>query len=437
MSHVIYDWFYFDKASMKNSWLEEMRGELVQTPHSDYKEQEPLYLFKETKETFAVPRGYGISKASQWKLPMNNQSLGNGIIWPDIKIDSWRRGQEKAIDETIKHLKASLGGLLSAPVGSGKSLMAADIARRLGQKTLVLTHKEDLAEMWHESCKKFYPGIKLGHVQQSVWEYKDKHLVTALYQTIHRRGDVLDKKFREQFGLIIAEEGHRIAAPTFANVISKFPARYRLGISATWRRKDEMDCLFYWLIGGVAHRMTVDTLKCFYFQPQFRLPFSDNAFKGWGGSLNTSKLITTISEYESYNDYLATQVDRAVASGRKVLVVTDRLKQVEILMQKIKSSSGKYVGETDKVGREITRKLPVIIGTYAAIGEGTDIPELDTLVMATPRSDIAQVVGRIRRPHHSKKVPVILDPVLSLGYTRALAQKRLIQYNNLGFEEMK
>ena len=42
---------------------------------------------------------------------------------------------------------------------------------------------------------------------------------------------------------------------------------------------------------------------------------------------------------------------------------------------------------------------------------GTDIPALDTAILADPRSDVEQVVGRILRVHPSKKDPVVLDLV--------------------------
>ena len=43
------------------------------------------------------------------------------------------------------------------------------------------------------------------------------------------------------------------------------------------------------------------------------------------------------------------------------------------------------------------------------MGTGTDIPWLDCCVLATPRSNIKQPVGRILREHPGKPRPVVLD----------------------------
>ena len=61
-----------------------------------------------------------------------------------------------------------------------------------------------------------------------------------------------------------------------------------------------------------------------------------------------------------------------------------------------------YIG--DLLGR-MTKKI--IIGTYAMASEGLDIKTLTTLLMATPKTDVCQSVGRILRSKH--KTPLVID----------------------------
>ena len=429
-----------DKGYLPDPDLQALRDTLSITQENAYGGDKDLEVFKENENFIFVPKALGLRKIKLNDWDSKSYEVTAPIKWPRISLpDGYRPGQEQAVEETTQALRRASGGLLDVQTGGGKTLLALNIAANLGQKVLVLVHKEDLAVMWRRTAQTFFPGTTVGHVQQDEWDYKDKHVVTALYQTIHSRSKELPKDFLEQFGMVIVEEGHRVSAPTFVNSVSRFPAKYRLGVSATWRRKDGLDCLFYWLLGDLLHKMRVDQLQCKYFQVQLPHTVRDGSFRSRSGDIVPARMITYMASMGPYNDYLAEQARRAVRAGRKVLILTDRLKQVTALKRRL---SGlvvcEYVGGSTKEEQAKAQVSDVVVGTYQLVGEGTDIPRLDTVILATPRSDITQAVGRIRRPHPDKKTPIILDPVLSgSGYLRALAKKRLQHYQMLGFEEIR
>jgi superfamily II DNA or RNA helicase len=62
---------------------------------------------------------------------------------------------------------------------------------------------------------------------------------------------------------------------------------------------------------------------------------------------------------------------------------------------------------------EFCASCSVLIATYAMCKEGFDVPTLNTLLMATPRPDVDQIVGRILRVEKSARTvhPLILDIV--------------------------
>ena len=129
-----------------------------------------------------------------------------------------------------------------------------------------------------------------------------------------------------------------------------------------------------------------------------------------------------------------------VKSGRKVLVLSDRVEHLQDLQRLIKTESGMYVGSVDgkKVPSDTLKqnaKCRVILGTSGKIAEGSDIPDLDTLVICTPKTDVEQLVGRITREYPDKQEPFIVDPVLDTGYNKALARKRENFYHKLGFRK--
>ena len=64
-----------------------------------------------------------------------------------------------------------------------------------------------------------------------------------------------------------------------------------------------------------------------------------------------------------------------------------------------------------KIELSHTKKRRVVLGTYKMCSTGTDVPKWDTLVMATPRADVKQSIGRVLRAVDGKKQPVIFDLV--------------------------
>jgi superfamily II DNA or RNA helicase len=74
----------------------------------------------------------------------------------------------------------------------------------------------------------------------------------------------------------------------------------------------------------------------------------------------------------------------------------------------------------------------IILGTYAMISEGFDVKGLDTLVLASPKSDVVQSVGRIlRTPKHERKsVPLVIDIVDDFSMFPKQAKKRVTYYKS-------
>jgi len=365
------------------------------------------------------------------------------LDWPPIcfpTCGNYRDGQEESVLEIYDRFQYRQGGvsgaLLEAMPGAGKTLMALDIASRLGTTALVLVHKGDLASQWQRTASAFWPTCQTGHVQQKQLAYKDKHVVTAMAQTVYSQRDTLPDDFFKSFGIVIFDEGHRYSAETFAYSMGAFHAHFRLGVSATWRRKDGLEMLWEWYIGRVESKCHTRALSGNFRQVSWETSLRDSSFY-WAGSLNRSKYITTMSETPSLNDWLAKKAVAAADAGRCPLACSDRKAQCEAIKSAIECSSdhsvGLYVGGLTDKQRDEEAAKDIIIATYGMMSEGTDIPRIDTLFLATPRVDIEQVVGRIRRPVAGKKTPLVIDIVFDTPWNRAQAAKRLAQYESFGF----
>jgi superfamily II DNA or RNA helicase len=116
------------------------------------------------------------------------------------------------------------------------------------------------------------------------------------------------------------------------------------------------------------------------------------------------------------NDLLLELVCALANADRKVIFLSERVGHLEQLAASFASrnlpqSCSLYIGATKAKDRAKASEADVIFATFALASEGLDIPTLDTLVLATPCSDVTQAVGRILRDSPGKKIPLVVDIV--------------------------
>jgi superfamily II DNA or RNA helicase len=89
-------------------------------------------------------------------------------------------------------------------------------------------------------------------------------------------------------------------------------------------------------------------------------------------------------------------------------------------------SVGYYVGGMKEADLKASESRTVIIATYAMASEGLDIKTLTTLIMASPKTDVCQSVGRILRVKHGR--PLVIDIVDQQDIFRNQWYKRRAYY---------
>jgi superfamily II DNA or RNA helicase len=95
--------------------------------------------------------------------------------------------------------------------------------------------------------------------------------------------------------------------------------------------------------------------------------------------------------------------------NRKILVLTDRKAHCEYIKNMLNDMSvGIYYGGMKMEELKKTNECRIIVATYQMASEGYDNPELDTLILASPKCNVEQAVGRILRKKN-KNIPVVVD----------------------------
>jgi hypothetical protein len=127
-------------------------------------------------------------------------------------------------------------------------------------------------------------------------------------------------------------------------------------------------------------------------------------------------MINNISEYEPRNLFINHLIQKEYEMGRKILILSDRReylnKTKQWLNSHLKSScAGLYVGGMKPSELRISQEKDIILGTFSMASEGMDIPKLNTIFLASPKSDVIQSIGRILREKADvrKFHPLVID----------------------------
>lgn len=321
--------------------------------------------------------------------------------------------QIEAVDDII----ANRFGYLTAPTGSGKTLMAFAIASRLKQKILFIVHTKTLLKQTVEGVKK-YLGIDAGIIGDGKFEIKD--FTVATIQTLLRRDS---STYRNEFGLIVLDESHHVPATTFTKVIGLFNAKYVYGLSATPEREDGLTWVLDAAIGPCLHEVNRDKLvtnKSIIKPKVIAIETPYIATKEYD-PFDVAAHINAVSKDPIRNKFLVQYIEQVIKDypNTKPVILTDRVAHAEWLAQQLSIHNPVlyHAQLTNKDQRERLEQIKnsdgvFTIATYTSIGEGFDVPLWDTLFLATPFSSttrLIQVLGRISRPAIGKDKAYVHD----------------------------
>lgn len=334
--------------------------------------------------------------------------------------------QPEAASKTLDCLSTNGGGILSLSVGMGKTCVALYIAAALRAKTIVVVHKTFLADQWVQRAAQFVPAAKVTRVQANAFDLSGD-IVVATIQTLVRR----DHPDFCLFKLVIFDECHHVAAPMFSTAMFKLNNRYLLGLSATPTRKDGLEKLLHDFLGPIAYQKTRDlsgahkpmVVPLSYVCDAYARPAPTTRF----GTLDHTRVLNTIAEDSERTAAIVHLLTKKIPKDKNVLVLSHRRAHCEAIVANLPEAAT-YLGGDKRIPSS-----RVVVSTYTLVSEGFDLDRLDTLVLATPASDVEQAIGRILRGSGSGGKRMVYDIVDAWGPCRAQAAKRKKTYAKNGF----
>ena len=302
------------------------------------------------------------------------------------------------------------GGLLEVGCGQGKTVMALYLISKLNIKTLIIVHKEFLMNQWIERINQFLPNSKIGKIQGQIIDIDDKDIVIGMLQSLSMK-DYPDNLF-DSFGFTIIDETHHIGAEVFVRSLFKVTTKYMLGLSATMTRKDGLTKVFKLFIGDVIYKYidkeTHDVLVNVY---TFKSPCSNfnEDILNFQGKPQYSSMITKISDFNSRSEFIIKIISHIFNNNpdQQLIILAHNKSLLKYLYDSIlhkqlaNSSIGYYIGGMKETALKLSENKSIILATYAMAAEALDIKTLTTLLMASPKTDVTQSIGRILRTKHA------------------------------------
>ncbi len=319
------------------------------------------------------------------------------------------------------------------------TVMAIYLICKLSVKSLVVVHKDFLLEQWKERIQQFAPTAQIGLIKAKTIDVDNKDIVLASLQSLSMKE--YDPNIFKDFGFAIVDECHHTSAEVFSKALKKINFRYTLGLSATIKRKDGLSKVFKWYLGDVIYSNVknknndVVHIDCkHYYVPD---PLYSKEVYMLGKKLNISKMINNVCEYQPRVQFIIECVLSTLQKepDRKIIILSDRRGHLELIGNGLKQHElqyGFYFGGMKQYDLKESEKKQILLGTFCMVSEGFDCKSLDTLLLASPKSDIVQSVGRILREEakNRKYTPLVIDIIDQFSIFEKQAKKRLKYYKS-------
>ncbi len=393
--------------------------------------------YRESSGKFYLPRYFG---EAHFGTPKEIR-ISNGTDI-DVPFNGELREYQKPVVEKYLNFvrsKETAGGLLELPCAYGKTVLSLNIIAQLKKKTIILVHKEFLLNQWIERMSQFLPTARIGRIQGQIIDIENKDIVIGMIQSLSMKD--YPQSIFESFGLTIIDEVHHISSEVFSNTLFKLVTKYMLGLSATMERKDGTTHVFKMFIGDVIykgkkdedHEVVIRAVDYFVDDDDFNKIVYD-----FRGNPQYSTMISKLCDYNKRSEFILRLISDMLIENpnQQIMILAHNKSLLKYLHDAIEyrkiASVGYYVGGMKEEALKISESKKIIIATYSMAAEGLDIKSLTTLIMATPKTDIEQSVGRILRERHSK--PVVVDIIDSQDLFQNQWKKRKTFYKKQNYK---
>lgn len=387
--------------------------------------------YKEKGDKLIMPRGtvakvikYVLKCGKAYQIKRKTISLKTDVL---IKNFEMRNYQIKLIGTMFDEaLNARMNeGVISMTTGAGKTLVALEIARCLKLTTTILVPSNFILQQFKNECIEkfgFEPGI-IGGGKNSIVD-----ITIATFQSL-QSNKLACRELAERTSILIVDECQGVPAEGRANIVQQFRPEYLFGLSGTPDRTDGRAKAIFFYMGPIIAQYEGEFLKptVEVIFTKIKLATHVRVRRQINGQEHIVKkrlayheVIDRMIEDKNRNVLVSGLAMGEMMTGRKVLVLTKRVAHYKSMEAKFANFPGVHFIDSKDPGRNDLLAgfksglvdFNGIFGTTSLLAVGTDIPALDTLIIACDiKSSIltTQSVGRILRLFEGKQQPKIID----------------------------
>lgn len=355
----------------------------------------------------------------------------------DIEINFKSTLRNSLQEQSVEYMCEHDSGILKLKPGEGKTVISIAAICRMSKKAIIFVHKDSLVSQWkerflqHTDIKEEDIGILESAKYQSIIK---KPIVIGTVQTMCsmvKRFPSLEKDFYDaNFGIGIWDECHTTGgAPLFSKSIYYIPAKKCFGLSATPARSDHNDDIIGMHLGkvfepeGESNTLAPKVIMIYFdhkalayhrYYIMFGIPQQGKKSFPLFDS-NRYKQMLFSKKNDHYVSVIAQLIRLVYKQNRNTLVICDRIKLLDNFASRLgptvsKDDVGFFIPRSGK-DRDANLHKRIVFSTPGSSRDGTDNPDLDCLIMATPTGNLDQAIGRVCRYKEGKPRPVVIDIV--------------------------
>ncbi|SDN76269.1 Superfamily II DNA or RNA helicase [Psychrobacillus sp. OK028] len=424
------EWNLYAPAEVSGLVFEEATDEFMKLFYSD----STISLNKETLETYASAyeqANLTVPLSQKW-TESEEQEVMFGPIVTESKIHEQpepyitepteltpRPAQVMALDALQETMQDEYDkALVVLATGLGKTYLAAFFAEQF-ERVLFIAHREEILNQAKASFLHVHPEKKAG-LYNAIEKNKDADFVFASIHTLTQKFHL--EQFNPQaFDLIVIDEFHHAAAPSYERVLEHFKPKFLLGITATPDRLDNKD-VYSICDGNIAIRIHfIDAIQRNWLSPFHYYGVYDDTdysqIRWLGTGYDEEELSRVQLREEMAEKILQAWIER---KQTRTIGFCSTVRQAKFLSNYFEKAGYRSIalsGTTPRNNRMSARKQLEsgqldIIFTVDLFNEGVDIPTVDTLLFARPTESITvftQQIGRGLRLAKEKSYCVIID----------------------------